>query len=123
MYANKDRGQKKKRVTEDEMAGCHHWLSGHEFEQTLGAGEGQGSLVCCSPWGRKELDMTGPLDTSNNSKGEAACSIYKALLSTWDESVIMLDFENVKKEKNSNFTAIVTVFREFTNGEDRNEDC
>ena len=122
MYANKDRGQKKKRVTEDEMAGCHHWLSGHEFEQTLGAGEGQGSLVCRSPWGRKELDMTGPLDTSNN-KGEAACSIYKALLSTWDESVIMLDFENVKKEKNSNSTVIVTVFREFTNGEDRNEDC
>ena len=37
------------------MAGWHHQLNGHEFEQTLGAGEGQGSLVCCSPWGRKEL--------------------------------------------------------------------
>ena len=36
----------------------HHQLDGHEFEQTLGVGDGQGSLACCSPWGRKELDMT-----------------------------------------------------------------
>ena len=41
-------------VTEDEMTGWHHWLNGHEFEQTLGDGEGQGSLVCCSGWGHKE---------------------------------------------------------------------
>ena len=40
------------------MVGQHHRLSGHEFEQTLGHGEGQGSLVCCSPWGRKDSDMT-----------------------------------------------------------------
>ena len=45
-------------VIEDEMVGWHHWLNGHEFEQTLGDGEEQGSLLCCSPWGRKELDMT-----------------------------------------------------------------
>ena len=45
-------------ATEDEMVGWHHWLSGHEFEQTLGDGEGRGSLACCSPWGHKELDMT-----------------------------------------------------------------
>ena len=50
--AGKDWGQEK-RATEDEMAGWHHWLNGHEFEQTLGDSEGQGSLVCCSPWGRK----------------------------------------------------------------------
>ena len=43
--------------TEDEMAGWHHRLNGHEFEQTLGDSEGQGSLSCCSPWGRKESDM------------------------------------------------------------------
>ena len=54
----KDWGQEEKGVTNDEMVGQPHWLSGHEFEQTLGDGEGQGSLVCCSPWGRKELDMT-----------------------------------------------------------------
>ena len=45
-------------MTEDEMVGWHHQLSGHEFEQALGVGDGQGSLACCSPWGRKELDMT-----------------------------------------------------------------
>ena len=42
---------------EDEVLGWHHWLNGHEFEQTSGVGDGQGSLVCCSPWGRKESDM------------------------------------------------------------------
>ena len=45
-------------MTEDEMVGWHHGLDGHEFEQALRDGEGQGSLVCCSPQGRKELDMT-----------------------------------------------------------------
>ena len=50
--------QEEKGTTEDEMVGWHHWLYGHEFEQPLGVGDGQGSLVCCSPWGCKELDMT-----------------------------------------------------------------
>ena len=44
--------------TEDQMVGWYHLLNGHEFEQAPGDGEGQGSLVCCSPWGRKESDMT-----------------------------------------------------------------
>ena len=44
--------------TEDEMVGWHHQLNGHEFEKTPGDGEGQGSLVCCSSWGHKELDTT-----------------------------------------------------------------
>ena len=45
-------------MTQDETVGRHHRLNGREFEQTLGDGEGQGSLVCCSPRGCKELDMT-----------------------------------------------------------------
>ena len=45
-------------MTEDEMVGWHHCLNGHAFEQALGVGDGQGSLACCSPWGRKELEMT-----------------------------------------------------------------
>ena len=45
-------------ATEDEMFGWHHLLNGHEFEQTPGVREGQGSLVCCSPWGHEESDMT-----------------------------------------------------------------
>ena len=49
-------------TTEDEMVGWHHQLNGHEFEQALGDSEGQGSLVCCSPWGLKESDMTERLN-------------------------------------------------------------
>ena len=45
-------------ATEDEMVGSHHRLNGHAFEQAPGAGDGQGSLACCSSWGRKESDMT-----------------------------------------------------------------
>ena len=45
-------------MTDYEMVGWHHRLNGHEFEQTQGDSEGQGSLVCCSPWSRKELDTT-----------------------------------------------------------------
>ena len=49
------------------MVGWHHGLNGHEFEQTLGDSEGQGSLACCSPWGHKELDMTQQLNNSNKN--------------------------------------------------------
>ena len=56
--ARKDGGQKERETTEDEMIGWHHWLNGHELEQTLGDSEGQGSLACCSPCNHKELDMT-----------------------------------------------------------------
>ena len=56
--AGKDWGQEEKEVTEDEMIGWHHRLSRHDFEQALGDSEGQGGLACCSPWGRKESDMT-----------------------------------------------------------------
>jgi len=53
----RDWGQEEKGMTEDEMAGWHHQLNGQEFEQAPGVGEGQGGLVCCSPWGRKESNM------------------------------------------------------------------
>ena len=45
-------------MAEDEMVGWHHQLEGDEFEQVLGDGDGQGGLVCCSPWGRRESDTT-----------------------------------------------------------------
>ena len=45
-------------MTEDEMVGSHHRFDGHEFEQTPGDSKGQESLMCCSPWGHKELDTT-----------------------------------------------------------------
>ena len=49
-------------MTEDEMVGWHHQLNGHEFEWTLGVGDGQGGLVCCSSWSRKDLDTTEQLN-------------------------------------------------------------
>ena len=48
-------------MTQDEMVGWHHWLDRHEFEQTLGDGEGQWSVACCSPWDHKESDPTESL--------------------------------------------------------------
>ena len=54
--AGKDWGQEEKGMTEDEMVGWHHWLNGHESEQALGIGDGQGSLACYSPWSQKESD-------------------------------------------------------------------
>ena len=60
--AGKDWRQEEKGMTVDEMVGWHHWLDGHEFEQTLRVVNGQGRLACCSPWGCKELDMTERLN-------------------------------------------------------------
>ena len=60
--AGKDWGQEEKGMTEDEMFGWHHWLNGHGFGWTLGVGDGQGGLACCSSWGCKESDMTEQLN-------------------------------------------------------------
>ena len=56
--AGKDWAQEEKGTSEVEMVEWHHWLNGHESEQSLGDSEGQGSVACCSPWGRRESDMT-----------------------------------------------------------------
>ena len=62
LLLGKTKGWEEKGTTEDEMVGWHHRLNGHEFEQALGVGDGQGSLACCSPRGRKELDTTERLN-------------------------------------------------------------
>ena len=68
--AGRDMGQEEKGMTEDEMAGWHHWLDGHEFEWTPGVGDGQRDLVCCNSWGLKESDRTEQLNwTEMNWKG------------------------------------------------------
>ena len=59
--AGKNWGQEEKGATDNEMVGWHHQLNGHEFEWTLGVGDGQGGLACCSSWGCKESDTTEQL--------------------------------------------------------------
>ena len=74
--SGKDWRQEEKWMTEDEMVGWHHRPNGHEFEQTLGVGDWQGSLACCSPWGHRESDMTEQLnwsDQKNKWKGHRTC--------------------------------------------------
>ena len=56
------KGQEEKGTTEDEMVGWHHLLNGHEFKWTPGVGDGQGRLVCCGSWGRKESGTTEQLN-------------------------------------------------------------
>ena len=67
LMLKKIEGRRRRGATEDEMVGWHHQLNGHEFEQTPGDSEGQGSLVCCSPCSRQELDVTEQLN--NNKQG------------------------------------------------------
>ena len=64
--AGEDCRQEEKGMTEDKMIGWHRWLNGHEFKQTRGV-DGQGGLACCSPWGRKESDVTGHWATELSS--------------------------------------------------------
>ena len=61
-------------MTEKKMVRWHHQLDGHKSEQTLGDGDGQGGLACCSPWGHKESDMTEQLD---NNKIPNILSLYQ----------------------------------------------
>ena len=67
-------------MTEDEMVGWHHQLKGHEFEQALGVGDGQGSLICCSPWGSKELDTTRRLNLTELTIRSSAVEVLGYLV-------------------------------------------
>ena len=69
--AGKDWRQEEKGMIEDELVGWHHRLNAPEFEQTLGDSEGQERLVCCSPWGHKELNMTDWLNNNNSPLSRA----------------------------------------------------
>ena len=65
--AGKDWRWEEKGITEEEMVGWHHWLNEHEFEQAPRVGDGQGSLACCSLWGRKESDTTEQLNWTDSA--------------------------------------------------------
>ena len=75
--ARKDWTQEEKGTKEDEITGWHHWLNGHTFEYAPGVGDGQGGLVCCSPWGRKELDTTERLNWTDWSEQEGTWGYFE----------------------------------------------
>ena len=82
--AGKDWRQEEKGTTEDEITRWHHQLDGHEFEQAPGVGDGQGSLVCCSPWGHKESDTTEWLNWTV-SPGFSSLDKNHTHTTLWDE--------------------------------------
>ena len=89
--AGKDWRWEEKGTIEDEMVGWHHWLNGHEFEQTPGVGDRQGGLACCSPWGRKELDTTKWLNWTelkwNEQQAQEDSDAPEPTFHRWDELI------------------------------------
>ena len=79
-------------MTEEEMVGWHHQLDGHEFEQPLGFGDGQGSLACCSLWGPKESDMTEQLNNTTHN-----LDVYITQIHTQLESRIYVKLLHLSK--------------------------
>ena len=89
-HAGKDWRQEEKMVTEDEMVGWHHRLDGHEFEWTPAVGDGQGGLVCCSPWGLKELNMFEQLNNNKMTKYVKFSSDNPKEEKVWEAGKIIL---------------------------------
>ena len=110
--AGRDWGQEEKGTTEDEMAGWHHWLNGHESEWTPGDGDGQGGLACCDSWGRTELDTTEQLSHfqlfawGGQSIGvSASASVLPMNITNWFPlvltSLISLQFKGLSRVYNT----------------------
>ena len=114
--AGKDWRQEKG-MTEDEMIGWHHWLNGHEFEQGLGVGDGQGSLACCSPWGCKESDTTEPLNWWKGTLGYViapalewfipVAQMIKNLPAMWETGVWSLGWEDPLEEGMASHSSVL----------------
>ena len=81
----KDWRQEEKGTTEDEMVGWHHWLNGHEFEQTLGDSEGQGNLACCCPWGSQRVWHNRTTDHHQQQLDSASKTLW-----TWKGYLVLL---------------------------------
>jgi len=95
--AGKDWRQEEKGTTEDVMAGWHHQLDGHEFEQALGDGEGQGSLACCSPWGHQESDLTEQLNNNRHWPQEPSTQVPR---SSWALACYHFHLRRLRHKKN-----------------------
>ena len=98
--AGKDWGQEEKGVTENEMVGCHHWLNGHEFEQTLGDSKGQRSLECYSPCGNKELDTTWQLKNVKPRALSSCSLLYPAARTLVDMHIVDTKEQSLNKWAN-----------------------
>ena len=98
--ARRDWEQEEKGMAEDATAGWHHWLDEHGFGWTLGVHDGQGGLVCCSSWGRKESDMTEQLNWTEprNEIGDiiADCAYIKRIVRKYHEQLYMHTFDSLK---------------------------
>ena len=105
----KDWGQKEKGATEDEMVGWHYWLKGHEFEQTPGDGEDQGSLACCSQWDHKELDTTPWLNNNHHVPG-IMISVKIVLKDSWN--IVLRTDEKLKQVSSLGEVTDPSVVRE-----------
>ena len=84
----RDWGQEEKGLTEDEMAGWHHWLDGCESEWTLGVGDGQGGLACCISWGHRESDTTERLIWMHFVNGKGSRSDLQVSFSEWESNIM-----------------------------------
>ena len=110
--AGKDWEQEENGVTEDETVRQHGQLNGHESEQAPGVGDGQGSLVCCSPWGRKESDMTEQLNNSLSVAVFLVQSAHWVLLEAdiWPPHLSKFKFNSDNQGSNSRWTLVIRMF-------------
>ena len=97
--AGKDWRQEEKGMSEDEMVGKYHWFNEHEFQQTQGDSQGEGSLACCSPWGCKESDTTEQLNNNrfhiqNMYRIQTLLPIYSDFNSVWT-TLISFQFSTI----------------------------
>ena len=93
--AGRDWGQEKG-MTEDEMAGWHHPLDGHEFEWTPGVGDGQGGLACCNSWGREESDMTEQLNWTEKTLKTTLSLTNSQVMQSWRIHLPMQEMQEIQ---------------------------
>ena len=104
--AGRDWGQEEKRTTEDEIAGWHHRLDGHEFEWTPGVGDGQEGLACCNSWGCKESDMTERLNRTE-MMASLVVQMVKSLPAIQETWVQSLDWKDPLEKRIATHSSIL----------------